>query len=235
MEEKKEQDTIYGIPVKDYINSEVPILEEKTEEKTEKKTAIQESIEKIQKEQAAVEHKMQEIYGTVVKKFASLGIDVHRCTKLDIQGADMVQEVESLKEFHAVKESNARALLRLKTSKTSEKLLKVAEGIDEVCISLKSWAERVKASVDDIEKVIQARTTISELLAGEYIADRYRAFADRTEPLTEMLESAKAVVEANANIYTEKEKEEMLFSESFITMTTKEEKAFMHLILQLKN
>ncbi|EHY65224.1 hypothetical protein NERG_01670 [Nematocida ausubeli] len=50
-----------------------------------------------------------------------------------------------------------------------------------------------------------------------------------------MLESAKAVVEANANIYTEKEKEEMLFSESFITMTTKEEKAFMHLILQLKN
>ncbi|KAI5126672.1 hypothetical protein NEPAR08_1949 [Nematocida parisii] len=230
MDNSQKEEELFGIPLSEYINTKTDDLSDNSPKK---EYSIEDNIQNIQTEQASVERKIREILEKVGKKFSSLAIDVQRCTKLDIEGIDMVDEVKSLREYWKVKETNAIALLRLKTSKISEDLLKVLTKVDKTCALLHTWTERAREAMKEVEKTIIERKTISEVYTGDHIAQRYKSFVEKAHPLLGVLEEGERLVEENSHIYTEKEKEELLLSESFIKVSTQEEKTIKHLVSRI--
>ncbi|OAG30606.1 hypothetical protein NEIG_00118 [Nematocida sp. ERTm5] len=230
MDNSQKEEEIFGIPLSEYINTKTDDLPDNSPKK---EYSIEDNIQNIQAEQASVERKIREILEKVGKKFFSLAIDIQRCTKLDIEGIDMLDEVKSLKEYWKAKENNAVALLRLKTSKMSEDLLKVLAKVDKTCALLHTWAEKTREAMKEVEKTIMERKTISEVYTGDYIAQRYKSFVEKTHPLLSVLDEGERLVEDNSHIYTEKEKEELLLSESFIKVSTQEEKTIKHLVSRI--
>lgn len=226
----KQKDTIFGVPLEEYVRVREEALSE--DPKKEESASIEENIEKIRKEQGSVEGGIQKTLTEIVKKFRSLGIDLFTCTKLDIDGADVRKHVESLKELCATKESNARAILRLKASKISQKVLDILSVVDKTRKCLEEWTEKMQGSVEEIEKNIQERSTFSEVCTGEYVIKKYEKFTEDVFPLVSLLHQAQIITKRHKEIYTEKSKEEIALSETFIKLTSQEEKA-LHQLLSL--
>ncbi|KAI5190273.1 hypothetical protein NEMIN01_0972 [Nematocida minor] len=191
---------------------------------------VEHSIEKIKKEQAEVEESIHSALAKIVKKFSGLGIDVLQCTKLDIEGADVEKEVEFLRKCHLLKESNERALLRLKIGRVTEEFMSTLESVASAAKSLSEWAANVQRSIKEIEDTVVERNTLSEVYTGAYIVEKYEKFAQDVAPVEYILEQACLIASRHRDIFPEKERADFLLSESFIKLSSQEERVLRHLL-----
>lgn len=192
--------------------------------------AIGSSIEAIEKEKEEVEKTIKSTLSKVVSKLSSVGIDILSCTALDIEGLSLNQEISTLRACHALKESNERAILRLRTSKLSEEFLAGQDRISKQLSHLIEWTDKTKKSIDELEQSIVERTTLSEVFTGNYILDRYENFLREIEPVEYILETACTITQKHTDIFTKKEKTDFILSESFIKISSQEERTLNHLL-----
>lgn len=199
-------------------------------EKEKNPQIIEASLRKIQEEQEEVERSIQNTLKKVAKKFASVGVDILACTALDIDGADLRKEVEFLRNCHTLKESNERALLRLRTNRLSEEFMARQNRISQLVEKITEWTEKIQKNIEEVEASIVERATLSEVYTGAYIVDRYKEFLKETEPVEYILENACNIAEAHSELFTQKERTDFALSESFIKITSHEERALVHLL-----
>ncbi|KAH9385460.1 uncharacterized protein NEMAJ01_0356 [Nematocida major] len=223
-----EQDTkLFGIPLEEYIH---PKSEEQADSEPREQHSLDRSIEEIGKEQKSIELCIQRTLGRIADRLAGLGIDISKCSRLDIDGADVREDVESLKEMHTVRENNARALLRLKIGKTTQSLLDTLSAVKHATDALEAWAAQIKRSMEALEENVLGRSALSEVWAGEHMAEKYSQLAENLLPLACILEQARALAERNSEVYTEKQREELALSESFVRFSSQEVRVLEHLM-----
>ncbi|KAI5170626.1 hypothetical protein NEFER03_0085 [Nematocida sp. LUAm3] len=188
------------------------------------------SIIQIEKEIHSINTAIHELLNQMGNKMGSLGISLNTAKKLDIQACNLSEDLQKLKKLFQMKLTNSSSLLRLRSgevfNRVSSQLLRSSEKLKE----FHQWISRIENEVKNEEKELSGRTTLSEIRVGSYILKKYEDFSLDMMQLEGILKIIEELSIKNQNLTSQEERTDIKLSESFIQLTTEEERTINHLL-----